>query len=57
MVQGAEDNINNIEKFVQPIADATPSCRIEVLKGVDHFPLTEAADEFNSLIVRFIESL
>ncbi|KAI9044950.1 alpha/beta fold hydrolase [Aspergillus affinis] len=57
VVQGDLDQANPIDSLAKPIADAMPNCRLEVLKGVMHFPPTEAPEELERLIEKFVRDL
>ena len=54
VVMGKEDSATPAE-LVSPIVQEMPSCKLEVLKGVHHFPPTEAVAEMNRLIRQFVE--
>ncbi|KAK4460671.1 Alpha/Beta hydrolase protein [Cladorrhinum samala] len=45
------------EELVTPIVQAMPSCKLEILKGVRHFPPTEAPEEMERLIREFVSNL
>ncbi|OQE42003.1 hypothetical protein PENCOP_c004G02344 [Penicillium coprophilum] len=56
VVMGEEDAATP-EELVTPIVQEMPSCKLEVLKGVHHFPPTEAVAAMNRLIRQFVEHL
>jgi pimeloyl-ACP methyl ester carboxylesterase len=53
IVHGEEDAAIPLEACVRPMVNALPNCRLEVLKGVVHFPPTEAPEELERLIDGF----
>ncbi|KAE8152267.1 putative alpha/beta fold family hydrolase [Aspergillus avenaceus] len=57
VIQGEKDPATPVEECARPIAQAMPSCRLEVLKGVVHFPPTEAPVEMERLIEEFLRGL
>lgn len=57
VVQGELDRATPAESQVRPIALAMPDCRMCVLKGVNHFPPTEAVEEMERLVEEFVEGL
>ncbi|PYI00448.1 putative alpha/beta fold family hydrolase [Aspergillus sclerotiicarbonarius CBS 121057] len=57
VVQGDLDQATPVESLARPIADAMPRCRLEVLKGVVHFPPTEAPADMERLIEGFVKEL
>lgn len=56
IVQGSEDEVTPVEACVRPILEAMPTCTLEVLDGVNHFPATEAVEEFSRLVDEFVQS-
>ncbi|OOF93361.1 hypothetical protein ASPCADRAFT_7591 [Aspergillus carbonarius ITEM 5010] len=57
VVQGELDQATPVESLARPIAEAMPKCRLEVLKGVVHFPPTEAPADLERLIEGFVREL
>lgn len=57
VIQGELDKAIPAESQVRPIAQAMPYCRMCVLKGVNHFPPTEAVGEMERLVGDFVEEL
>ncbi|KAB8076286.1 putative alpha/beta fold family hydrolase [Aspergillus leporis] len=56
IIQGEKDAATSVEQLVKPMAKALPNCRLEVLKGVSHFPPTEAPEELKRLIDEFVRA-
>jgi pimeloyl-ACP methyl ester carboxylesterase len=56
VVAGAEDPLIPVE-VGERLAAASPNGRVEVLDGCGHLPAMERADEFNRILVSFLESL
>ncbi|KAJ5463766.1 alpha/beta fold family hydrolase [Penicillium sp. IBT 31633x] len=56
IIQGAEDKITPVDSCVRPIIEAMPFCELKVVKGANHFPITEAVDEVGDLIEAFVKS-
>ncbi|CAG8352432.1 unnamed protein product [Penicillium salamii] len=52
-----QDDAATPEELVTPIVQEIPTCKLEVLKGVRHFPPTEAPEEMERLIRVFVEGL
>jgi pimeloyl-ACP methyl ester carboxylesterase len=55
-VAGAEDPLIPVE-VSETLAAASPNGRAEVLEGCGHLPAMERADDFNRILVSFLESL
>ncbi|OGM47689.1 hypothetical protein ABOM_004291 [Aspergillus bombycis] len=56
IVQGEHDLLP-LEHCVMPMARALPSCRLEILPGVYHFPPTEAPEVLKGLVEGFLGGL
>ncbi|KAF4175366.1 hypothetical protein CNMCM8060_007375 [Aspergillus lentulus] len=54
LIHGDQDLATPLEGLVKPIQQAVPSCWLQVLKGVKHFPPTEAPEEMEKLIDGFV---
>jgi pimeloyl-ACP methyl ester carboxylesterase len=54
LIHGDQDLATPLESLVKPIQHAVPSCWLEVLKGVKHFPPTEAPEKMEKLIDEFV---
>lgn len=54
LIHGDEDAATSIEGLVKPIQQEVSSCQLEVLKGVAHFPPTEAPENMATLIDQFV---
>lgn len=57
IIQGEQDQATPADILAKPIAEQMPNCRMEVLKGVAHFPPTEAPAEFRRLLEAFVHDL
>ncbi|KAJ5589563.1 alpha/beta fold family hydrolase [Penicillium hordei] len=57
IIQGAEDMVCPVDQCARPIAEAIPDCKLEVLEGVKHFPITEAVEKVFTLINTFCQTL
>lgn len=57
IIHGAKDMATPVEGCVGPIQQAMPSCRLEVLDEVRHFPPTEAPSEVKRLVDEFVGTL
>ncbi|RAL14998.1 alpha/beta fold hydrolase [Aspergillus homomorphus CBS 101889] len=57
VVQGGEDRASPVACCARPVVHAMPSCRLEVLPGVNHFPPTEAPAEVERLVDGFVRGL
>ena len=56
VVQGELDLLP-LEQCVMPMVRELPSCRLEILAGVHHFPATEALERVERLVDGFVKSL
>lgn len=54
LIHGDQDPAMPLESLVKPIQQAVPSCWLQVLKGIKHFPPTEAPEEMEKLIDGFV---
>ncbi|KAJ5944050.1 hypothetical protein N7516_004218 [Penicillium verrucosum] len=52
-----EKDVATPEELVTPITEQMPFCRLEVLRGVHHFPPTEAPGEVERLVREFLGKL
>ncbi|KAJ5534987.1 hypothetical protein N7527_001241 [Penicillium freii] len=52
-----EKDIATPMELVTPIVEQMPSCKLEVLKGIKHFPPTEAPEEMERLIQDCVKNL
>ncbi|OJI82460.1 hypothetical protein ASPTUDRAFT_201867 [Aspergillus tubingensis CBS 134.48] len=54
LIHGDQDLVTPLEGLVKPILNTAPSCWLQVLKEVKHFPPTEAPEEMEKLIDGFV---
>ncbi|KAF9883245.1 hypothetical protein FE257_003801 [Aspergillus nanangensis] len=54
LIHGGQDLATPLEGVIKPILNAAPSCWLQVLEEVKHFPPTEAPEEMAKLIDGFI---
>jgi pimeloyl-ACP methyl ester carboxylesterase len=57
VVHGDRDVVCSVDGFARPLAESLPKSGLKVLKGVNHFPPTEAPEEVANLIASFAKSL
>ncbi|KAM0424924.1 hypothetical protein ACHAPT_009725 [Fusarium lateritium] len=54
LIWGDGDVVSPLEPFGTTVRDSTTGCRLEVLRGVNHFPQVERPEEVLSLVGGFI---
>lgn len=54
VIHGGDDAASPADMCVEPMEKVLPSCRVEVLKGVNHFPPTEAPEKLKELVDGFV---
>ena len=54
LIWGTRDGAVDI-RSAEPLRQALPDCQLKVIKGAGHLPFEETPDEFNRLVLEFVD--
>ena len=54
MIWGTRDSAVDV-RSAEPLKQALPQCQLKIIEGAGHLPFEETPDEFNRLVLDFID--
>jgi len=54
LIWGTRDSAVDV-RSAEPLRQALPQCQLKIIEGAGHLPFEETPDEFNRLVLEFID--
>ena len=56
LIWGTRDSAVDV-RSAEPLKQALPQCQLKIIEGAGHLPFEETPDEFNRLVLKFLDPL